>query len=146
VYTEGGMKMEIETLPKYRYVFEDVPPIWRSFELQGDKLLVRLAFGLEIPISNTDLQPAEFRQFFYSLKVHDGKKRMRWNKIILDPKKTSDLHVRIPRPALEVIKKAAEINGKTLTGYCLETILGRAVKEMGEYSLATRNPGGTRGS
>jgi hypothetical protein len=138
--------MEIETLPKHRHVFEGVPPIWRRFELRGDKLVVHLAFGLDIPISSTDMRPAEFRQFFDSLKMRDGKKVMRWNKIILDHKKTSDLHIRISGPALEVIRKAAEINGKTLTDYCLGTILGRAIKEMEEYSMTARKPGGTRGS
>lgn len=140
--------MEVEILPEYKHVFEGVPPVWRRFERKGDKVVVHLAFGFETTMSALDIRPAEFRRFFDSLIVHGGKKIMRRNRIILEPKKTADLHLRLPGTVLAVIKKAAEINRKTVTDYCLETILGRAVKEMEELSYGKSSAaerGATRG-
>jgi hypothetical protein len=133
--------MEVEVLPEYKHIFEGVPPIWRQFEYKEDKVVVHLAFGFETTMSALGMHPAEFRKFFDSSIVRGGRKILKRGKIIFEPKKTASLHIRLPDTELAVIKKAAELNKRTLTDYCLETILGRAVKELEDYSYGRKHPG-----
>jgi hypothetical protein len=122
--------MQVEIAPQYKHIFERIPPLWRRFEHRNGKVVVSLALGFEVERDAIGLSPAEFRKFFDSIKIREGRKILRGGRIVLEPTKNTRIDLRIPRATKKILERAAETRGKKLSQYILETVLSRAIQEL----------------
>ncbi|MBC7219141.1 MAG: hypothetical protein H5T49_03285 [Hadesarchaea archaeon] len=137
--------MKVELPAKYAHIFEDVPHIFRSVEIRGDKAIVELALGFSVKRTALNMQPKEFRDFYDSIKVSEGRKTLKFSEVTLEPTKTAGLYFRIPATALALIKEAAKLSNESLSEYCLKTILARTVEELKSYAESQASKGATHG-
>jgi xanthine dehydrogenase molybdopterin-binding subunit B len=122
--------MQVEIPLRYKHIFEKIPPLWRRFEYRGGKVVVHLALGFEVERDAVGLNSIEFRKLFDSIRVQEGRKILKGGRIVLEPTKNDRIDLRIPRTAKKILERAAEIRGKKLSQYILETSLSRAVQEL----------------
>jgi hypothetical protein len=134
--------LKIELPAKYVHIFKGVPYIFRSVETRGNKAIVELALGFSVSRTVLNMRPKEFREFYDSINVSEGKKILKFSELILEPTKTARLYFRIPATALALIKEAAKLSNESLSEYCLKTILARTVEELESQT----SKGATRGS
>jgi hypothetical protein len=140
-------------VPKiYTIAFEGLPPTFERKETEK-QLEVFLPAGFLIHRDVLGMGVKEFQRFFREIKVlSSGRKLWRGNEIWLEPMRTARLDMRVSPTERDIIKKAAKLKGKTVTEYCLETIIPRVFRDLpSEESKEplpkeSKKPGGTRGS
>lgn len=143
--------MEMRVPLKYANLFRGLPLSIYKFRQEGDKLVATMFIGFTISKPET-MNTKSFLRVFNEIEVLGGYKRWKKKEIDLETKKTVHLsNIRVSPEALELIKKAANIKGLTVTRYVIGTILKNAIEAieseeaLTERISATRKPGATRG-
>lgn len=140
--------MEVRAPLKYANLFRGLPLSIYKFRQEGDELIVTMPIGFTISKPET-MNTKSFLRIFNKIKVLGGYKRWKKKEIDLETKKTIHLsNIRVSPEALELIKKAANIKGLTVTRYVIGTILKNAIETIeSEEALTervTRKSGATR--
>lgn len=106
----------------------------------GDHIEIECPVGFDLDREFERMCKREFVEMYKSIKVKDGYKGLRGDRIVITPRKTTAVSLRIAPSELELIKKASKEAGETLTEYLVGTALGRAIREISATREAQRNP------
>ncbi|RLE46837.1 MAG: hypothetical protein DRJ31_09585 [Candidatus Methanomethylicota archaeon] len=130
VSKDACMKVSFQYDPRIMDIFKGLPPVFK-IERRNDEVTVYCPLGYEIRRDFHGFKVREFKEIFRKLNVENGRKLWRSDHIILEPKKTAYLPIRISPSELELLKKAAERAGETLSDYVRAAAMTRMVRELG---------------
>jgi len=127
---EKCMKVTFPNEPKIRRIFERLPPPFK-FEESGGKVTVYCPLGYEIGREFFGFGVKEFYKVFKALEVENGRKIWRHDMIVLEPKKTKEMLIRMAPGELHLLRLAAERAGETLSDYIRAAAFTRMARELG---------------
>lgn len=123
------MKVRFPAKEEWIKIFERLPPV-SKINVSDGVVEVDCPFGYEFTRDACRLSVREFARLFRSIEVEGGRKKKKWDKIILEPHKTVSVAVRWSPTEYEYVKKAAESAGMKVSEYIRSCVFMRMIRDL----------------
>ena len=124
------MKVSFQKDGRIAEMFKGLPAMF-TVEEKGDTVTVYCPVGYEIRRDVYRLTPLQFKRVYNKLRIDGGRKLWKGDCIILDPVKSAKIVVRMSPTELDLVRRAAENAGESLSDYIRAAAFTRMARELG---------------